>query len=151
MTSLNTLRPAFGSRKKRKRVGRGESSGWGKTSGRGNKGQKARSGGKIPPWFEGGQMPLTRRVPKRGFKNINRIIYQIINIEQLQKLGFEPDTAVTPEVMQQSGILKERNTRVKILGRGTIDKPLKVSAHAFSKTATAKIVQAGGKIEVIYQ
>ncbi|MBN2382162.1 50S ribosomal protein L15 [bacterium] len=147
--SLHTLQPAQGARKNRKRVGRGESSGWGKTSGRGSKGQKARSGVSMPGWFEGGQMPLTRRVPKRGFSNVNRVTYTTINLDCLQKLDFDKKTSITPEILIEKGLIKERNARIKILARGTVDKALSVKAHAFSRAAAEKIVAAGGQIEVI--
>lgn len=151
MTNLHELKPALGALKKRKRVGRGEASGYGKTSGRGNKGQKSRSGGNIPPWFEGGQMPLTRRIPKRGFKNINRIEYYVINIDRLQNIQLKKNEKITPELLRDKGLIKKKNSRIKILGRGDINKPLQVVAHAFSKSAEEKILAAGGSIEVVYQ
>jgi len=148
MISLQTLQPAVGARKRKKRVGRGESSGWGKTSGRGNKGQKARAGVSIPAWFEGGQMPLTRRVPKRGFTNINRVTFTVLNLERIQKLDFDEKTPITPDILMERGLAK-RDARIKILGRGSLQKPFTIKAHAFSRSAVDKITAAGGTFEVI--
>ncbi|CCQ93502.1 ribosomal protein L15 [[Clostridium] ultunense Esp] len=147
---LNDLRPQVGGgTKKRKRVGRGTSSGHGKTSGRGHKGQKSRSGGGVRPGFEGGQMPLIRRLPKRGFTNIFAKEYAIINVEDLNK--FEDNTVVTPELLIVEGVIKRGKAidGVKVLGDGDINKKLTVKAHKFSKTAAEKIEAAGGKVEVI--
>ena len=149
MVSLHTLKPAPGSRRNRRRVGRGESSGWGKTSGRGTKGQKARAGGSIAPWFEGGQMPLTRRIPKRGFTNFNRVEFNVINLDRFETIETDMATPLTPELMHDMGIVKKKNVKIKILGRGELTKPLHIHAHAFSRSAVEKITAAGGKIEVI--
>lgn len=144
---LHDLKPAEGSRKERKRVGRGIGSGLGKTSGRGHKGQKARSGGNIRPGFEGGQMPLTRRLPKRGFTNIFKKEYAIVNLSLLD--NFEDGTVVTPELLIEKGIIKKVKDGVKILGSGDLSKKLTVKAHKFSKSAIDKIESIGGKAEVI--
>ena len=146
---LSNLIIPEGSRKKRKRVGRGAGSGRGKTCGRGHKGQKSRSGAKIKPGFEGGQMPLIRRLPKRGFKNPNRIEYAVVNVEKLNV--FQPNEEVFPEKLFQTGLIKGKIQRVKILGNGELKVPLIVRAHKFSKTAKEKITAIGGKIEVIQQ
>jgi len=144
---LHELRPAPGSKFEPKRVGRGIGSGLGKTSGRGHKGQKARSGGKIRPGFEGGQMPLVRRVPKRGFTNPFAREWAIINVKDLER--FEPHTVVTPELLREAGLIKKVKDGVKILGDGEISKPLIVRVHAASKQAIAKVEAAGGRVEVI--
>ncbi|MCF6465281.1 50S ribosomal protein L15 [Clostridium sp. Cult2] len=147
---LNDLRPQIGGgTKKRKRVGRGIGSGYGKTSGKGHKGQKSRSGGGVRPGFEGGQMPLIRRLPKRGFTNIFAKEYAIINVEDLNK--FEDNTVITPEFLINEGVIKRGKAidGVKVLGDGDINKKLTVKAHKFSKTAAEKIEAAGGKVEVI--
>ena len=144
---LEDLRPASGSKITRKRVGRGIGSGLGKTSGKGHKGQKARSGGGKGPAFEGGQTPLQRRLPKRGFKNFNRKIWVEINVDRLN--CFADGTEVTPELLLTNGLIKKTNDGVKVLGRGKLDKKLVVKAHAFSGSATTKIESAGGKAEVI--
>jgi large subunit ribosomal protein L15 len=145
---LHELAPAPGAKSSRKRVGRGVGSGLGKTSGRGHKGQKSRSGGGVRLGFEGGQMPIQRRLPKRGFSNYPfRTIYAEINIETLNR--FEQDTVVTPEVLKEMGIVKNLRDGLKVLGRGELEKPLTVRAHKFSKAAAEKIEAAGGKAEVI--
>lgn len=147
---LNEIRPSEGSKvKDRKRVGRGAGSGLGKTSGRGQKGQKARSGGGVRPGFEGGQMPLFRRMPKRGFTNIFAKEYAIVNVEDLDI--FDENTVVTPELLMETGVAKGRNDidGIKILGNGELNKKLTVKAHKFSKSAIEKIEAAGGKVEVI--
>jgi len=132
----------------RKRVGRGMGSGLGKTSGRGEKGQKARSGVSIPATFEGGQLPLYRRLPKRGFSNSDfKIRYATINVSDLNK--FEDGTVVTPELLKETGILKNQLDGVKVLGEGNLEKKLTVKAHKFSKSALEKIEKSGSKIEVI--
>lgn len=138
-----------GGSKARKRVGRGIGSGLGKTSGRGHKGQNARSGGGVRPGFEGGQLPLFRRLPKRGFTNIFAKEYAIINIEDLNV--FEDDTVVTPELLFEAGLVKKGKAvdGIKVLGNGEITKKLTVKAHKFSKSATEKIEAVGGKVEVI--
>jgi large subunit ribosomal protein L15 len=146
---LDELKPAAGSSKKRKRVGRGDGSGHGKTSCRGHKGQGARSGGNVQPGFEGGQMPLQRRLPKRGFHNPFRIEMSVVNLGQLELLP--AGTEVTPESLSQHGLVTGKNRRIKILGDGTLSKALTVKAHGFSATAKEKIEAAGGKAELITQ
>lgn len=142
---LHELKPAEGSRQVRNRVGRGTSSGNGKTAGRGQKGQKAR--GKVRLGFEGGQMPLFRRMPKRGFKNINRKEYAIVNLETLNK--FEDGAEVTPALLVESGIIKDEKDGIKVLGNGTLNKQLTVKASKFSASAKEVIESKGGKAEVI--
>ena len=144
---LNELKPAAGSRKKEVRVGRGTGSGVGKTSGRGHKGQKARSGGGVRPGFEGGQMPIYRRPPKRGFKNVWAKQFATVNVEDLNR--FDDGATVDAVALVEAGILKNVLDGVKILGNGDIKKNLTVKAQAFSKSAGEKIQAAGGKFEVI--
>ena len=139
---LSELEAAPGSRKNRKRVGRGIGSGSGKTSGRGQKGQKSRSGGNPHPWFEGGQMPLYRRLPKRGFTNIFRKEYEVINLGQLIKL--KNDGPITPELLKSKGVIHKIDL-VKILGNGELTEAVTVHAHKFSKSAKDKIEKSGGK------
>ena len=144
---LHELQPAEGSRKVRNRVGRGTSSGNGKTSGRGQKGQKARSGGGVRLGFEGGQTPLFSRLPKRGFTNVNRKEYAVINLDVLNR--FEDGTEVTPVALVEAGIVKNEKAGIKVLGNGSLDKKLTVKAAKFSKHAQETIEAAGGSIEVI--
>jgi large subunit ribosomal protein L15 len=144
---LHELRKPAGSTKAPKRKGRGTASGQGKTAGRGTKGQNSRSGGGTRPGFEGGQMPLYRRIPKRGFTNIWKKEYAILNVADLNR--FEAGEEVTPELLHERRILKKIVDGVKILGEGDLEKSLIVKAHKFSKTAAAKIEAAGGKAEVI--
>lgn len=144
---LHTLKPAEGSRQARKRVGRGSGSGHGKTSGRGQKGLGQRSGGTVRLGFEGGQTPLARRLPKRGFNNINRKEYAIVNVEDLNR--FEEGTTVTPALLIESGLVKKELSGVKILGNGELSKNLTVQAAKFSKSAEESIKAAGGTFEVI--
>jgi large subunit ribosomal protein L15 len=144
---LDDLKPAPGSNRKRKRVGRGDGSGHGKTSCRGHKGQGSRSGGNVQPGFEGGQMPLQRRLPKRGFHNPFKVEVSVINVEQLE--AFPSGTEVTPELLQERGLVRRKNGRVKILGDGALSKPLTVKAHSFSASAKEKIEGSGGKAELI--
>ncbi len=145
---LHDLRPDSGAKKKRKRVGRGISAGQGKTAGRGTKGQNARSGGGKGIYFEGGQLPLARRLPyKRGFTNINKVTYRPVNVGELA--DFEPQTEITPEVLSLVGFLKKPTDPVVILGEGELNVALRVKAHRFSKSAIEKIQAAGGEIEVI--
>jgi large subunit ribosomal protein L15 len=144
---LHQLKPPVGSRKRRKIVGRGPGSGHGQTSGRGDKGQKARSGGGSRPWFEGGQLPLHRRVPKRGFTNIFRKQYAIVNVKDLNR--FEAGTAVTPAALQAAGLIHGVGDGVKILGDGEIARALNVSAQKFSQQAADKIRAAGGTVQVL--
>ncbi len=147
--NLHDLKPARGSRKKRTRVGRGISAGKGKTAGRGTKGQNARSGGGKGPYFEGGQLPLFRRLPHiRGFRNINRIEYQPVNVAALAQ-DFEAGEEVTPEALIARGVIRKNGGPVVILGDGEIDIALTVKAHRFSKTAQAKIEAAGGSVEIL--
>lgn len=144
---LHELKPAEGSRKVRNRVGRGTSSGNGKTSGRGQKGQKARSGGGVRLGFEGGQTPLFRRLPKRGFTNINAKEYALVSLEALNV--FEDGTEVSPSVLKNAGVIKSEKSGVKILANGELTKKLDVKASKFSKAAEAAIVEKGGSVEVI--
>jgi len=144
---LHELKPMEGARHTRNRVGRGTSSGNGKTSGRGHKGQKARSGGGVRPGFEGGQNPLYRRLPKRGFTNPTRKEYAVINLDVLNR--FEEGTVVTPELLAEMGYVKQVKTGVKVLGNGELNVQLTVKANKFSETAVTKIAAAGGKTEVI--
>ena len=145
--NLNDLKRA-GERKKRKRIGRGFGSGHGKTSCRGHKGQRARSGGNIRPGFEGGQMPLHRRLPRRGFTNINRTEYSYVNCGQINS-AFDEGSLITPEDLKIKGLVKKIEHGVKVLGGGEVGKSLVVKAHSFSKAAVEKITSAGGKTEVI--
>jgi large subunit ribosomal protein L15 len=147
--ALNDLRPARGANHKRKRVGRGMGSGHGKTATRGYKGQLSRSGTSMRPGFEGGQMPLYRRLPKRGFTNIFRKEFAIANVSDLAK--FEPGSKIDPQVLHDRGIAKALLDGLKILGNGQIDHAIHVRAHRFSKSAIEKIQKAGGTIEVIGQ
>ena len=142
---LEELKPSKGSRKKSKRVGRGPGSGSGKTASKGHKGQKARSGGVKGPGFEGGQMPLQRRLPKRGFTNIFRKEYAIVNLRDLAELS----GTVTPETLVAQGLVKNLKSSIKVLGVGELKAVLTVRAHKFSKSAVDKIQAAGGKAEVI--
>jgi len=144
---LDDLKPAVGSNKKRKRVGRGDGSGHGKTSGRGHKGQGARSGGNTKPGFEGGQMPLQRRLPKRGFHNPFRIEMSVVNLGQLET--FAVGAEVTPETLIEHGYVSGKNRRVKVLADGALTKALTIKAHGFSAKAKEKIEAAGGKAELI--
>ena len=143
---LSDLSPAPGSRKKRKRIGRGIGSGHGKTSCKGHKGQKARSGGGTKAGFEGGQMPLQRRLPKRGFTNIFKKEYAIVNVATLNRIE---ETTITPEVLIKEGVIKKISDGVKILGHGELQRALTVKAHAFSASAKEKIAGAKGSAEII--
>ncbi|AZP03804.1 50S ribosomal protein L15 [Jeotgalibaca ciconiae] len=144
---LHELKPTEGSRKVRNRVGRGSSSGNGKTSGRGHKGQKARSGGGVRLGFEGGQQPLFRRIPKRGFTNINRKEYAVVNLDTLNR--FEDGTEVTPALLVESGVVRDEKSGIKVLAKGAVEKKLTVKAHKFSEAAKEAIEAAGGTVEVI--
>ena len=144
---LHELKPAEGSSHKRKRVGRGMASGLGKTSGRGHIGQGQRSGGGKGHYFEGGQTPLVRRMPKRGFNNIGKKVSAEVKLEDLNR--FAPGTVVTPELLVESGLVKKMYDGIKVLGNGEIKQALTVQAHRFTNSAAAKIEQAGGKVEVI--
>ncbi|KIL52359.1 50S ribosomal protein L15 [Jeotgalibacillus soli] len=144
---LHELKPSEGSRKERNRVGRGIGSGNGKTAGRGHKGQNSRSGGGVRPGFEGGQNPLARRLPKRGFTNIHRKEFAIVNLEALNR--FEEGTEVTPELLIETGVVSNEKAGIKILAKGKIEKKLTVKAHKFSSTAKEAIEAAGGQTEVV--
>lgn len=147
---LHDLQPAPGSKKRRKRVGRGMASGKGKTSGRGMKGQGARSGGGKGPFFEGGQLPLVRRLPfRRGFTNIHRLEYKPINVGRLQEQLGDSTQEVTPDVLIEAGIIKRSDKAIAILGDGEITSALTIKAHRFSKTAKEKIEAAGGSVEIL--
>lgn len=144
---LHELKPAEGSRSSRKRIGRGIGSGTGKTAGKGHKGQNARSGGGVRPGFEGGQNPLFRRLPKRGFTNINRKDYAVVNVEVLNR--FDEGTEVTPALLIETGIVSNERSGIKILGNGSLEKKLTVKAHKFSGSAKEAIEAAGGQTEVV--
>ena len=145
---LHDMSPTPGSRKPRKRVGRGDSSGLGKTAGRGEKGQKSRSGAKIRPFFEGGQIPLFRRLPKRGFKNADRIVYALVNLSVLES-NFQAGDVVDLASLHKKKLLGKGDTIIKVLANGEISKALTVKAQKFSAAAAAKIQAAGGKIEIV--
>ncbi|MCM2265111.1 MAG: 50S ribosomal protein L15 [Desulfuromonadales bacterium] len=144
---LSNLQPAFGSTRDRKRIGRGHGSGTGKTSGKGHKGQKARSGGSIKAGFEGGQMPLQRRVPKRGFNPLSRTEYALVNLRDLEL--FEAGSVVDIEALGKAGLIGQLKDGVKVLGDGELTKALTIKAHKFSKSAQEKIAAAGGTAEVL--
>jgi len=146
-THIGTLRPPTGAHKRSKRIGQGMGSGHGKTATRGSKGQRSRTGMRMRPGFEGGQMPLHRRLPKRGFTNIFRKHYAIVNLSDLEK--FKPEEKVTPEALLDRRIIKQLGAGLKVLGDGELKSPLHVCAHIFSKSALEKIQKAGGKAEVI--
>jgi large subunit ribosomal protein L15 len=146
--SLNNLRPPKGAKHSKTRVGRGHGSGQGKTAGRGHKGAQSRSGWKSKRGFEGGQMPLHRRVPKRGFTNPFRVEYAVVNLDTLVEV-FDGGSDVTPELLRERGLVREKRARIKVLGRGDVTKKLTVRAHKFSETAAQKIAAAGGVAEVI--
>jgi large subunit ribosomal protein L15 len=144
---LHELKPAEGSRQERKRLGRGIGSGQGKTAGKGHKGQNARSGGGVRLGFEGGQTPLYRRLPKRGFTNISRKEYAVVNLDALNR--FEEGTEVTPELLIETGVVSNEKAGIKILAKGNVEKKLTVKAHKFSSAAKEAIEAAGGTTEVI--
>ncbi len=144
---IGELKAPIGANKRKKRRGRGPSSGHGKTSCRGHKGQRARSSGRLRPGFEGGQMPLVRRIPKRGFNNPFKVRFQVVNLENLGK--FKEDSVVTPIELQEKGYIEQLNQPVKILGNGKLTKKLTIKAHAFSRTALEEIKKAGGLAEII--
>lgn len=143
---LSELKPAPGSKHKPKRVGRGPGSGWGKTAGRGSKGQRSRAGGGVKPGFEGGQMPLTRRIPKRGFTNIFKKTYTLVNLRDLAV--FAADSVVDEEALRRAGLVKGAGVAVKLLGQGEVTVPLTVKVQAVSAPARARIEAAGGRVEV---
>jgi len=147
MIRINDLSPPKGSRKARKRVGRGPGSGHGKTSCRGHKGQKARSGGSVRPGFEGGQMPLQRRLPKRGFTNVFKRYYSLINIRDLNR--FSPDSILDMTALEEAGLLRKAKDGIKLLGEGEITHPIVIKVHKASKNAREKIETAGGRVEII--
>ena len=147
MIGLHNLKPPRGAKKRPKRVGRGDGSGHGTQAGRGTKGQGARSGGKKGPGFEGGQMPLIRRLPKRGFKNPGRVEYKVVNVCDLNR--FEKGTVVDLDMFKQARLVKGKKALVKVLGQGEVDRALVVRAHKFTKTAADKIIAAGGTVEVM--
>lgn len=144
---LHELKPPAGATRRRKRIGRGTGSGHGKTSGKGEKGQKARSGAHIHPWFEGGQLPLHRRVPKRGFTNRFKKVYATVNLKDLER--FDSEAKVTPGLLQERGLVKDLKAGLKVLADGELTKPLSIAAHKFSKRSIEKILASGGKVEVI--
>ena len=146
MVRLESIQRPKDMKRGRKRLGRGPGTGLGKTSGRGHKGQKSRSGGSTKPWFEGGQMPLQRRLPKRGFAPRNRVEYQVVNVGDLERL---PGSDATPQTLKTAGLIGSRNRPVKILGKGELSRTLSVAAHAFSRTAREKIEKAGGEAKEI--
>ena len=145
---LHDMSPTPGSRKPRKRVGRGDSSGLGKTAGRGEKGQKSRSGAKIRPFFEGGQIPLFRRLPKRGFKNADRVVYALVNLSVLES-NFQAGDVVDLASLHEKKLLGKGDTIIKVLANGEISKALTVKAQKFSATAAAKIQAVGGTVEIV--
>jgi large subunit ribosomal protein L15 len=145
--NINELKPTAGSRKRRKIVGRGKGSGHGKTSCRGHNGQNSRSGGGTRPGFEGGQMPLARRTPKRGFNVQHSLIYQLVNLKSLTR--FKEASIITPDILLEKGLIKNKFSLIKILGDGEINKPLTIKAHSFSQSAAEKIKKAGGTAELI--
>ncbi len=142
---LEEITPPAGAVKRRKRLGCGPGSGHGKTCGKGHKGQKARSGAKDRAWFEGGQMPLQRRLPKIGFNSPFKVVYQVVNLDDLARLSGQ----ITPEVLKQFGLIRSLKRPVKVLGRGEVSEALQVNVHAVSASASRKIVQAGGSVEII--
>lgn len=144
---LQDLGPPKGAKSSRKRVGRGSGSGLGKTAGRGTKGQKSRSGGGTAPWFEGGQMPLQRRIPKRGFTNIFKKSFSIINVKDLER--FAPGTTIGPEQLIQAGLVATAQDGIKLLADGEVTHPFTVQVHKASAAATSKIEAAGGRVELI--
>jgi large subunit ribosomal protein L15 len=146
--SLNSIRPPKGAKHAKKRLGRGYGSGHGKTASRGHKGAKSRSGHRFKRGFEGGQMPLHRRVPKRGFHNPFRVEYAVVNLDTLGEV-FDAGSAVTPDLLRERGLIRDSRARIKVLGRGDLKKKLAVQAHKFSGTAAEKIAAAGGTTEVL--
>ncbi len=144
---LHEMKYTEGARHSKKRLGRGHASGTGKTAGKGHKGQNSRSGGGVRLGFEGGQTPLARRLPKRGFTNFTRKEYAIVNVESLNK--FDASVVITPELLMETGLVKKQLDGIKILGQGELEKALTVKANKFSKSAIATIEKAGGKVEVI--
>ena len=144
---LGSLKKASGSTKDNKRIGRGQASGTGCTAGRGHKGQRSRSGSKRRSWFEGGQMPIQRRLPQFGFYSYRKVYYQVVNVSDLEKIGDE--TEVTLEILQKSGLIKKADAPVKLLGNGDISKKVNIKVHAASKSAQEKIEKAGGSVTLL--
>lgn len=144
---LGELKPVKGAKKNRKRIARGTGSGYGGTAGKGHKGQRARSGASIPARFEGGQMPLQRRLPKRGFTNIHRVERCVVNVNSLER--FDANAEVNLETLLESGIIKNLNKPVKLLGNGELSKPLKITVHACSKKAREIVEKAGGEVNLV--
>jgi large subunit ribosomal protein L15 len=144
---LKSIKPPKGARKNRKRLGIGRGTGQGKTAGRGENGQKSRSGGGVPVWFEGGQMPLQRRLPKIGFNRPQKVIFQIVNLDQLSDRKLTGD--VTLATLREAGLIRNMNRPVKVLGRGSLESALQVSVHAVSQSARDKITQAGGSVHLL--
>jgi large subunit ribosomal protein L15 len=144
---LGAISPPKGAVKKRKRLGNGVGSGQGKTSGKGHKGQRSRSGSKIKPWFEGGQMPLQRRLPKIGFNRPNKIVFQPVNLDDITRKGLAGE--ITTDSLKEAGLIKSLRRPVKLLGRGNVSEVLNIKVHAASATATEKITKAGGAVEII--
>jgi large subunit ribosomal protein L15 len=144
---LSELQPAPGSKHKKKRVGRGPASGWGKTAGRGHKGQNSRAGGGTKPGFEGGQMPLTRRIPKRGFTNIFRKPWAIVNLRDLNR--FAADSVVDALALKEAGLVRQKSRRIKLLAQGEVTVPLVVRVHSVSSQARSRVEAAGGRVEVV--
>ena len=143
---LNSLSPLPGSKKKAKRIGRGEGSGWGKTAGRGHKGQKSRSGGGVHPGFEGGQMPLQRRLPKRGFHNMFKKTYALVNLGSLK--SFEAGSIIDAQALVAAGLIRNENLPVKLLAKGSLDKALTIKVQAASEKAATLVKEAGGTVEI---
>lgn len=148
IVDLSNLKPFYGAKHKEKRVGRGHGSGHGKTSGRGHKGQKARTGLDIRPFFEGGQTPIIRRLPKRGFKNIFKVEYAVVNVGALSK-AFSPNEVVDENSLREKGLIKGKGKPIKLLGTGEINIPLTIRVHAVSRSAKEKVEKAGGRVELI--
>jgi large subunit ribosomal protein L15 len=148
IVDLSNLKPFYGAKHKEKRVGRGHGSGHGKTSGRGHKGQKAREGLDIRPFFEGGQTPIHRRLPKRGFKNIFKVEYAVVNVGALSK-AFPPNEVVDENSLREKGLIKGKGKPIKLLGNGEINIPLTIRVHAVSRSAKEKVEKAGGSVELI--
>jgi large subunit ribosomal protein L15 len=148
IVDLSNLKPFYGAKHKEKRVGRGHGSGHGKTSGRGHKGQKARTGLDIRPFFEGGQTPIIRRLPKRGFKNIFKVEYAVVNVGALSK-AFSPNEVVDENSLREKGLIKGKGKPIKLLGNGEINIPLTIRVHAVSRSAKEKVEKAGGRVELI--
>jgi large subunit ribosomal protein L15 len=148
IVDLSNLKPFYGAKHKEKRVGRGHGSGHGKTSGKGHKGQKAREGLDIGPFFEGGQTPIIRRLPKRGFKNIFKVEYAVVNVGALSK-AFSPNEVVDENSLREKGLIKDKVKPIKLLGNGEINIPLTIRVHAVSRSAKEKVEKAGGRVELI--